>query len=76
VWCSFKTCLKSFLRRQMAFPTSQQLYNVNFFTDARVSVETEAHRVHVCEQRKVNKCTCVEKSCDLSACVHDARLWA
>jgi hypothetical protein len=76
VWCSFKTCLKSFLRRKMAFPTSQQLYNVNFCTDARVSVETEAHRAHVREQRKVNKRTCTEKSCDLSACAHDAHLWA
>jgi hypothetical protein len=76
VWCNFKTCLKSFLRRLMAFPTSQKLYNVNFFTDARVSVETKAHRAHVRRPEKVNERTCVEHNYDLSACVHDARLWA
>jgi hypothetical protein len=76
VWCSFKTCLNSFLRRKMAFPTSQQLYNVNFCIDARVSVETEAHIAHAREQRQINKRMCREKNYDLSACAHDARLWA
>jgi hypothetical protein len=60
----------------MAFPTSQQLYNVNFGIDAWVSVETEVHRAHVREQRQVNKRTCTEQSCDLGTCVHDACLWA
>jgi hypothetical protein len=60
----------------MAFPTYQQLYNVKFCTDARVLVETEAHRAHVREQRKVNERTCIEQSYELSACAHDARLWA
>jgi hypothetical protein len=36
----------------MAFPTSQQLYNVNFCTGARVSVETKLHRAHAREQNK------------------------
>jgi hypothetical protein len=71
-----KLVLTSFLRRQMAFPTSQQLYNVKFCTGARVPVETEAHRVHVHEQRQVKKCTCVEQNHELSAWVHDVRLWA
>jgi hypothetical protein len=60
----------------MAFPTSQQLYNVNFCTDVRVSVETEAHKAHVREQRIVNKRTCAEKNYELRACAHDACLWA
>jgi hypothetical protein len=76
VWCSFKTCLKSFLRRLMTFPTSQKLYNENFCTDVQVSVETEAHRVHARRSKRVNECMCVEHNCDLSACVHNARLWA
>jgi hypothetical protein len=76
VWCIFKTCLTSFLRRQMDFPTSQQLYNVKFCTDSWVLVKTEAHRVHAREQRQVKKCTCVEQNRDSSAWVHDARSWA
>jgi hypothetical protein len=60
----------------MAFPTSQQLYNVNFFTDAWVSVETEAHRAHVRRQKRIKKRTCGEQNRDLSACAHDAHLWA
>jgi hypothetical protein len=60
----------------MAFPTSQQLYNVNFSIDARVSVHTEAHRAHVHRQNIVNERTCAKHNCDLSACVHDAHLWA
>jgi hypothetical protein len=60
----------------MAFPTCQQLYNVNFCIDVWVLVETEAHRARVHEQRQVNKCTCAEKICDLCACAHDAHLWA
>jgi hypothetical protein len=75
VWCSFKTCLTSFLRRKIAFPTSQQLYNVKFLTDAEVPVETEAHRAHACEQRQVKKCMCTEENCESSAWVHDAHLW-
>jgi hypothetical protein len=76
VWCNFKTCLTSFLRRQMAFPTSQKLYNVKFCTDARVLVKTEANIAHARKQRQVKKCTCAEQDRESSAWVHDARLWA
>jgi hypothetical protein len=76
VWCRLNTCLKSFLRRKMAFPTSQKLYNLNFSTDAQVSVETEAHIVHVHEQRKFKRHTRVEQSCESGACAHDVCLWA
>jgi hypothetical protein len=60
----------------MAFPTSQQLYNVNICIDVWVSVETEAHRVHAHKPKRINERTCAEQNYDLSACVHDARLWA
>jgi hypothetical protein len=60
----------------MAFPTSQQLYNVKFFIDARVPVETEVHRAHAREQRQVKRHACVEQNYESSAWAHDARLWA
>jgi hypothetical protein len=60
----------------MAFPTSQKIYNVNFCTDTRVLMETEVHKVHVHRPERVNERTCTEHNCDLSACAHDARMWA
>jgi hypothetical protein len=60
----------------MAFPTSQQLYNVNFCTGVWVSVEIEAHRAHAREQRQVNRHACAEQNRDSGAWAHDARLWA
>jgi hypothetical protein len=55
----------------MAFHTSQKLYSVNFWTGARVAVETEAHRAHVHRLKRVNEHMCIEYNCDLSAYAHD-----
>ena len=76
MWCSFEACLTSFLRRKMAFPTSQQLYNMKIFTDVRVPVETQALRAHAREQRQVNRRTCTKQNCESGAWAHDVSLWA
>jgi hypothetical protein len=59
----------------MAFPIFQSTYNVKFFSNAQVPVETEAHRAHAREQRQAKKRTCAEQKRDSGAWAHDARLW-